>query len=150
MYTGGIENTVKVWDLRKGEVSLTLRGHNETITGMRLSPDGTHLLTNAMDNTLRVWDMRPYAPANRCVKVFTGHQHSYEKNLLKCDWSPDGSKVTAGSADRHVYVWETASRRMLYKLPGHSGSVNEAVFHPVEPIIGSASSDRQIYLGELV
>ena len=47
----------------------------------------------AQDNTLRAWDMRPYAPANRCVKVFTGHSHTFEKNPLKCDWSPDGTKV---------------------------------------------------------
>ena len=48
-----------------------------------------------------------------------------------------------------VYIWDAATRRMLYKLPGHTGSVNEAVFHPREPIIGSAGSDKQIYLGEL-
>jgi hypothetical protein len=41
----------------------------------------------------RAWDMRPYAPANRCTKVFAGHVHTFEKNLLRCDWSPDGSKV---------------------------------------------------------
>ena len=40
-----------------------------------------------------MWDMRPFAPANRCTKVFTGHQHNFEQNLLKCDWSPDGSRV---------------------------------------------------------
>lgn len=45
------------------------------------------------DNSLRIWDMRPYAPANRCTKILNGHQHSFEKNLLKCDWSPDGTKV---------------------------------------------------------
>lgn len=149
VYTGGIDNTVKVWDLRKEEVSFTLEGHTDTVTGMRLSPDGTHLLTNAMDNTLRMWDMRPYAAENRCTKVFTGHQHNFEKNLLKCDWSPDGTKVTAGSADRMVYIWDAASRHLLYKLPGHTGSVNEAVFHPDEPIIASCSSDKQIFLGEL-
>ena len=53
---------------------------------------------------------------NRCVKIFTGHQHSVEKNLLKCEWSPDGSRVTAGSADRMVYVWDTTTRRILYKV----------------------------------
>ena len=42
---------------------------------------------------MRAWDMRPYAPQNRCVKVFTGHQHSFERNSLRCDWSPDGTKV---------------------------------------------------------
>ena len=42
---------------------------------------------------MRAWDMRPYAPQNRCMKVFVGHQHSFERNSLRCDWSPDGTKV---------------------------------------------------------
>lgn len=62
-----------MWDLRKDdEPAMVLKGHVDTLTGMRVSPDGSHLLTNAMDGTLRVWDMRPYAPQNRCVKVFNG------------------------------------------------------------------------------
>lgn len=149
IYSGGVDNDVKVWDLRRCEVTMTLQGHQDTITGMQLSPDGSYLLTNAMDCTLRIWDMRPYAPQNRCVKILEGHQHNFEKNLLKCSWSPDGSKVTAGSSDRMVYIWDTTSRRILYKLPGHTGSVNECVFHPNEPIVGSCSSDKQIYLGEI-
>lgn len=62
---------------------------------------------------------------------------------------PRGMQVTAGSGDRFVYVWSTATRALMYKLPGHSGSVNEVVFHPREPVVGSASSDKTIYLGEL-
>ena len=75
--------------------------------------------------------------------------------------------VAAGSADRFVYVWDTATRRILYKLPGHLGSVNDVDFHLIEPIgkkvicvaptrvyistflsVLSASSDKSIYLGE--
>lgn len=151
VYSGGIENVVHVWDLRRdAEPAMSLAGHSDSITGVRLSPDGSHLLTNSMDNTLRVWDMRPYAPANRCTKLLTGHLHNFERNLLRCDWSPDGSKVTAGSADRMVDIWDASTRNLLYKLPGHNGSVNEVVFHPKEPIVASASSDKTIYLGELV
>ncbi|KAK6914476.1 WD40 repeat [Dillenia turbinata] len=131
IFTGGIDNDVKVWDLRRNEVTMTLQGHQDMITGMQLSPDGSYLLTNGMDCKLCIWDMRPYAPQNRCVKILEGHQHNFEKNLLKCSWSPDGSKVTAGSSDRMVYIWDTTSRRILYKLPGHTGSVNESVFHPI-------------------
>ncbi|MQL76195.1 hypothetical protein Taro_008568 [Colocasia esculenta] len=149
IYTGGVDDVIKVWDLRRIEVVDKLQGHSDMTTGMQLSPDGSYLLTNAMDCTLRIWDMRPYAPENRCVKIFAGHQHNFEKNLLRCNWSPDGSKVTAGSSDRMVYIWDTTSRRILYKLPGHNGSVNETAFHPSEPIIGSCSSDKQIYLGEI-
>lgn len=147
--TGGIDNDIKVWDLRKNDVLYRMRGHTDTITGMSLSPDGSYILTNAMDNTVRIWDIRPYAPQERCVKLISGHQHTFEKNLLHCCWSPDGSKISAGSGDRFVYIWDTTSRRILYKLPGHAGSVNETVFHPTEPIIMSCSSDKKIYLGEI-
>ena len=62
VYAGGIDNVVKVWDLRKGEMVMMLEGHSDTVTGMSLSPDGSYLLTNSMDCTLRIWDMWPYAP----------------------------------------------------------------------------------------
>lgn len=93
VYSAGLDNNITVWDLRKGAESMTLKGHSDSITGLALDPDGTHLLSNAADNSLRVWDLRPYAPANRCEKIFTGHQHNYERNLLRCSWSSDGSKV---------------------------------------------------------
>lgn len=86
--TGGIDNDIKVWDMRKNEVLYRLRGHIDTVTGISLSPDGSYVLSNSMDNTLRIWDIRAYAPTERCVKIFTGHQHNFEKNLLRCAWSP--------------------------------------------------------------
>lgn len=149
IFSGGIDNDIKVWDIRNHEIIYTLKGHTDTITGLALSPDGSYLLSNAMDNSLRIWDVRPYAPQERCVKIFTGHQHNFEKNLLRCAWAPDGARVSAGSADRFLYIWDTTSRRILYKLPGHNGSVNAVDFHPNEPIVVSGASDKQVYLGEI-
>ena len=50
IYTGGIENVVKAWDLRRNAVIFSMSGHTDTITSMRVSPDsgGDFLLTNAM------------------------------------------------------------------------------------------------------
>ena len=149
VYSGGLDNELRAWDLRTGEVSMALEGHTDTVTGVALSPDGSFLLSNAMDGTLRVWDVRPFAPPERCVKVMTGHSHNFEKNLLRCAWSPNGKQVSAGSADRNTYIWAVETASLEYKLPGHKGSVNEVDFHPSEPIVGSASSDSSIFLGEL-
>merc|ERR1712144_72159 len=99
-----------------------------------------------MDNSLCIWDMRPQISGNHRVKTFTGHIHSDEKNLPKCDWSPNGLQVIAGSGDHLVYIWDVTSRQLLHKLEGHNGTVLEAVFHPTEAIIGSCSVDRSIYL----
>lgn len=147
--SGGIDNDIKVWDTRKNDVLYQLQGHSDTITGLTLSPDGSYVLSNAMDNTLCIFDIRPYVQGERCAQVFAGHQHNFEKNLLRCAWSPDGHRVSAGSSDRFLYVWDVATRRILYKLPGHNGSVNDMDFHPREPIIVSASSDKNLYLGEI-
>jgi len=150
LFTGCLDGNVRVYDLRKPEkADIVLKGHQDIVTGMSLSPDGSFLLSNAMDNTLRCWDVKPFASGDRCVKVFLGAQHNYEKGLLKCNWSSSGAQVAAGSADNFVYVWDADTRRILYKLPGHSGSINEVAFHPSQPIICSCSNDKQIYLGEI-
>lgn len=146
---GGIENVLKVYDMRKNKLLYTMAGHFDTITGLALSPDGNLVLSNSMDNSLCIWDIRPFVQTNRNLKTLTGHQHNFEKNLLRCSWSPDSRRVTAGSADRFVNIWDVYNKRILYKLPGHTGSVNEVVFHPKEPIVLSCSSDRQLYMGEI-
>nr|XP_013998554.1 unnamed protein product [Salmo salar] len=147
--SGGIDNDIKVWDLRQNKMIYGMHGHGDSLTGLCLSSEGSYLLSNSMDNTVRIWDVRPFAPKERCVKIFQGNIHNFEKNLLRCSWSADGSKIAAGSADRFVYVWDTTSRRILYKLPGHAGSVNEVAFHPEEPIVLSGASDKRLYMGEI-
>lgn len=147
--SGGIDNDLKVWDVRKNGVLYEMKGHTDSPTGLSLSQDGSYVASNSMDSTVRVWDIRPFAAKERCVKVLQGHTHNFEKNLLRVAWSPDGSYISAGSADKYLYIWDNDSGKIVYKLPGHLGSVNDVAFHPNEPIIASASSDKKVFLGEL-
>ncbi|KAL1920774.1 uncharacterized protein VTP21DRAFT_11409 [Calcarisporiella thermophila] len=149
VFSGGVDNIVKAWDLRKDAIAYSLKGHMDTITGLRLSPSGSHLLSNAMDNTVRIWDVKPFASSSRLLKIFEGAPHGAERNLIKPAWSPDGERIACGSGDRTVVVWEVERQRILYKLPGHKGCVNEVDFHPREPILVSGSTDRNLFLGEI-
>jgi len=153
-FTGGIDNIIRKWDLRKPEeeplLELQLEGHVDTITGLSLSPDDAHLLSNGMDASLKCWDVKPFATASRLERAYQGATHGAEKNLLKCSWSADKEKVACGSADRVVYIWDYLTAKLLYYLPGHKGSVNQVIFHPVEhSIVASCGSDKVVYLGEL-
>jgi len=151
IYIGGIDNDIKVYDRRTNTIAYRLVGHGDTITSVSLSPDGTTLASNSMDSTIRLWDVRPFCKApTRMLRILQGHEHSFEKNLIKVSWTPDGRRIGSGSADQYVYCWEAKSGRILYKLPGHKGSVNDVNFHPVEPIIGSVSNDGMIFIGEIM
>ena len=35
--------------------------------------------THTHTHTVRIWDVRPFAPAERQLRVFQGHQHNFEK-----------------------------------------------------------------------
>ena len=85
----------------------------------------------------------------RLVKTFTGASHNFERNLLRCGWGNNDKLVTAGSADRVVYVWDAESGEVKHRLGGHQGSVNDSQLHPTKPIVASASSDKTVVLGDL-
>lgn len=100
-----------------------------------------------MDNSVRIWDIRAFAPTNRLLHTFAeGVNVGIEKNLIRASWSPQGDKVAAGSGDRTVAIWDVDSKKMLYKLPGHRGSVNDVRFSPTEPI----GKSFQYFLDELL
>jgi WD40 repeat protein len=54
--------------------------------------------------------------------VLQGASNNFEQNLIRTAWSSDGERVGCGSADRNVYVWDVDSERLLYALPGHTGT----------------------------
>jgi len=178
LYSGGIDNDIRVWDLRKKAVAYSLLGHTDTISSLEISPDSQVLLSNSHDSTVRTWDIRPFAPADRHIRTFDGAPSGQDKNLIKASWDPQGQRIAAGSTDHSVVVWEAHSGKLLYKLPGHRGTVNDVrfsprdepickliiFFHSVPPhyeainarnnanavnIVVSASTDRTLMVGEL-
>lgn len=108
VFFAGVDNTVRSVNLQKGQLELCLVGHADMVTSLALpSVQNGFLLSNAMDNTCMVWDIKPYCESEqRMHRCFVGATHNFEKNLLKCCWSPDGTQISAGSADRTVNVWD--------------------------------------------
>jgi Prp8 binding protein len=130
LFSGGIDNDIKVWDLRMKKVTYTLPGHTDTVTSLAVSPDSQSLLSNSHDNTVRTWDIRPFAPQDRQIRIFDVSQAMLEKNLIRACWDPDGKRIAAGGGDGSATVWDSTSGKMLNKLPGHKGTVNDVRISP--------------------
>jgi Prp8 binding protein len=149
-FTGGLDNTIKKWDLRNNSAPLmVLEGHTDSVTGIAINKEDTQLLSNSMDNTVRTWNVKPFClDDNRCNKVYTGHSHGYEKNLIRCDWSRNHKLIASGSSDNHLYVWNANNRQIKMKLGGHQSCINDVKFSPTNNLIASCSNDRTVILTE--
>ena len=136
LYTGGIDCDILVYDIRKSSVAYRMPGHTDTVTSLSISPDSQSLLSYSHDGTARTWDIRPFAPVDRNLKSFAGAPMGIEKNLVRACWDGKGERVAAGSGDGSVCVWEARTAKLIYKLPGHKGTVNDVRFAPGEEPIG--------------
>ncbi|KIM52636.1 hypothetical protein SCLCIDRAFT_140740 [Scleroderma citrinum Foug A] len=152
VFIGALDNEIHVYDLRKCEQVYSLMGHTDTPTSLALSPNGSYLLSASLSSQTIVHDVRPFSPApSRIHRVLHGVPAGFENTLAKGAWSKDdgGRRAALGGADRMVSIWDVESGSILYKLPGHKGTVTCVDFHPKEPIILTGSKDGTMLMGEL-
>uniref|UniRef100_A0A3Q2E912 G protein subunit beta 5 n=1 Tax=Cyprinodon variegatus TaxID=28743 RepID=A0A3Q2E912_CYPVA len=55
LFAGYNDYTINVWDVLKGNRVSILFGHENRISRVRVSPDGTALCSASWDNSLRIW-----------------------------------------------------------------------------------------------
>lgn len=130
--------------MRKKAVVYTMPGHGDTVTSLEVSPDAQTLLSYSHDGLARTWDIRPFAPADRSMRSYVGAPMGLEKNLIRASWDRKGERIAAGSGDGTAVVWDVGSGKLLYKLPGHKGTVNDVRFSPGEEPISEFS--RPLFL----
>ena len=134
-------------DLPDPALRRVLTGHADQVDSVMIAPDGGWLASRSFnDGTVRIWD-----PATgRELAVLIGHK-SREKTVKI---APDGSwVVTSGEwhnalidafydgtkAGKRVKIWDAATGRCRFTLPGRYYSVDEVVISPDSRWLATAS-----------
>ena len=67
--SGGGDKTIRLWSLPDGECVTTLRGHEDSVSCLAVTPDGRLLASGSQDKTLRLWQSPVAVPAATPVAV---------------------------------------------------------------------------------
>ena len=93
MLTGGLDNTVRLWDIETGKCIRSMFGHVEGIWG--LVGDTLRVVTGANDSMTKIWEPR----SGKCDRSFTGHA-----GPVTCVGLSD-SRMASGSEDGEVRLY---------------------------------------------
>ncbi len=94
---GGLRGQTKV----ANDPLLSLKGHEDTIDGVAISPDGSFFATACFDRNVRLFD----ATTGQQVRVYGGEQ-GHKSQVLCIDFASKGDYIATGGADNTVRIWE--------------------------------------------
>ncbi|PAV75726.1 hypothetical protein WR25_11682 isoform F [Diploscapter pachys] len=114
------DKKIRFWDGRNSEPFKIVEMSGK-VTSLALSEDGLQLLASTRDDTLSLIDIRNY----HILHIYSAEQYRTSGDLARCVISPGQDYVAAGSADGHVYVWNSQTTRLekILARGGHESAV---------------------------
>jgi uncharacterized protein (TIGR03067 family) len=152
------DHIVRLWDVEKGELISTLRGHSDEVAGLSFSPDSKTLAsTGGMnDTTVRYWEV---ATGQLRVTVNRAKEESKDgTEAVDGNWqswpmafSPDG-KILARGRGSHVKFWgaRTGEVKGLAVEGSHhpNTTVQSIVFSPDGKLVAGGRDSGEIDVWE--
>jgi WD40 repeat protein len=138
-------NTVKVWDIKTGELRHTFRGHTQQVNAIAVSPDRQFAISASWDTYLRVWDL-----ASIDQRPDTPLPEDFWVNGSTA--MPDGQHFISASRQT-LKVWGTESSTELHtlaKLPDQPEIFLRSVaFTPDGRFVITGSSDGKLRIWDV-
>jgi hypothetical protein len=140
MAVGADDGSVKIWDVARREVRLTLPAHKGPVWSVAFAPDGT-LATAGEDGSVRLWAPNTFEESKLIV---------HPKAVRAVAFAPDGRTLAIGGRDGAIRLWDmTAGQDVTAQFRGHEGVVMALAFSPDGRTLASASGDKTVRLWDV-
>ena len=103
--SSGIDNLVKLWDVKSRKEQRTLVGHSEWVTALGFSMDDSTVASGDIYGNIKLWDV---SSGSERVS-FNGHR----SNVSVLTFSPDRRTLASASDDGTIKFWDANTGQSL-------------------------------------
>lgn len=130
IFSGGNDNTVRIWDVERKKLLKTLRGHHDNVNQVKLI--NNDLFVSAGDLSLIVWSSRTMS----LVGILRGHTCAPTSVLCTPKY------IFSALAETDIRMWEIESLKEVAVIEGHTKSINALAYY--KDSVYSVSEDFSI------
>ncbi|HEY9640177.1 MAG TPA: caspase family protein [Coleofasciculaceae cyanobacterium] len=142
---GGRDRTIKLWNVRNGNLLRTFTGQQGWVNSIAFSPDGKTLAAASEDKSVKLWNVAK----TQLLQTLTR-----PAPIQSIAFSPDGKTLAAAGSptpadgNAPLTLWNL-SQGSTQTLAGHHTKVNCLRFSPDGQLLLSASADTTLKLWRL-
>jgi WD40 repeat protein len=119
LMSGGLDGTIRQWDVASQKLLDTLIGHNALVTCLAMHPDGRTLASGSQDGTTKVWEL---SAVGRDVLKLEKAVHAVALS--------DGGLLASGAEEGWVQLWDVANTKDVCRYQTPDSYVMGAAFSP--------------------
>lgn len=131
------------WEEEKLKLTKTLQAHDERITWVDFSPDGSILVSGSEDKTVKIWDTENYS----LKKVF----NQFETQINSVAFSKDGKYIAVAEYANTIYLVDSSKLEVIKSIKQKRlFGVFYVEFSPDSKLLAFTTGNGKIILYDIV
>jgi len=108
LITGSNDNKIYRWNLENGNFEDEVGHHENGITCVKISKDGSKVASGCLDNVIKVWDL------NNKECLLEKYEHT--KEIVSIVFQQDSKYLISASKDSKIKVWNIADKVLVRSI----------------------------------